>query len=164
MTEEVLYHALQNLGMLHIDRNDFDAAAQALESTAEINDRHAEGHKRTLEKLATASDQDRSVAIILYHQNKRDRMLNFQRLGRVREARKDPEKAAAAYERALQIAQFFLETYPRSELAATDIASCSSLLGDVRFATADVAIHPAKCPTNSCNSPAISPAAALITV
>jgi tetratricopeptide (TPR) repeat protein len=138
MTEEVLYRTLQNLARLHADLDDNDAAADALEAAAKINDRHAEGRKRALERSTGESAETLGAETILYHQTERDRMLNFQLLGNVHRARNDPEKATAAFERARQIAGFFLDTYPESMLAATDIASCRYLLGVVAFDRGDI--------------------------
>jgi tetratricopeptide (TPR) repeat protein len=137
MTAEVLYRALQNLGRLHADLDDNDAAARALEEAAQINDRLAEARKRALDSNTTASEAVRAGQTIMYHQAEKDRMLNFQLLGSVHRARKDLEQASAAFERARQLAQFLLAAHPESMLAATDMASCRFLLGDVAFDRGD---------------------------
>ena len=51
--------------------------------------------------------------------------------------RHDPEKAKVAFEKAVRIAQFFIDTYPESELAATDMAACCYFLGDLLFDQVD---------------------------
>ncbi|HVO83102.1 MAG TPA: DUF4062 domain-containing protein [Syntrophobacteria bacterium] len=139
MTEEVLYRTLQILGRLHVDAGDYEAAAAALESAAEINDRHAEGRRRELERSRDADPEALKVKTIFFHQTERDRMLGLQLLGAVHRARRDAEKARAAYERALEIAEFFSRTYPKSELAATDLSSARYFVGDCRWEEGD---HP----------------------
>jgi tetratricopeptide (TPR) repeat protein len=138
MTEELLYRTLQNLGRLGADLDDNDAAAEALEAAAKINDRHADARKRALEHSTGESAETLAAKTLLYHQNERDRMLNFQLLGNVHRARHDLQKAGAAFEQARQIAGFFLDTYPQSPLAATDMASCRYLLGMVAFDRGDI--------------------------
>jgi len=94
MTEEVLYRTLQNLGRLHSDAGDYAAAAEALESAAEINDRHAEGRRQDLEQSREADPEALQVKTIFFHQNERDRMLGLQRLGAVHRERATREKHA----------------------------------------------------------------------
>jgi tetratricopeptide (TPR) repeat protein len=131
MEEEVLYRALQNLGLLQTDLGEIDAALLALTEAAEINERHAAGRKVIYERSGNEDPQARYVLELLYHENERDRMLTFQRIARLQIAKNEPEAARTSYERALEISQFFLKGYPESELATTDMAVNLYSLGDL---------------------------------
>lgn len=131
MEEEVLYRGLQNLGLLETDLGEIDTALLSLKEAAEINDRHAALRKRAFERSGNADPQARYVQELLYHQNERDRMLNFQRIARLHIAKKEPEAARASFEQALEISQYFLKRYPESELSATDMAMNLYSLADL---------------------------------
>lgn len=131
LEEEPLYRALQNLGLLETDLGEPDAALQALNEAAEIVDRQVAKRKEVFERTPESDQQSRYMTELLFHQNERDRMLNFQRIGRLHITKNEPEEARASYEHALEIAQYFLKRYPKSELAATDMAMNLYSLGDL---------------------------------
>lgn len=129
--ETVLYRALQNLGRLETEQGELDAALPALQEAAEINDRHAAGRKRALERMPKSDERGRYAAELFYHENERDRMLNFQRIAQLHIAKNERELARTSYELALEIARYFLQRYPESELAAADMAMNLYSLADL---------------------------------
>jgi tetratricopeptide (TPR) repeat protein len=131
MDEQALYRALQNLGLLQTEQGEVDAALSTLNEAAEINDRHATLRKAAFERSRDGDPQIRYAQELLYHQNERDRMLNFQRIAQLHIAKQERDAARRSYERALEIAEYFLKRYPESELAATDIAMNLYSLGDL---------------------------------
>lgn len=60
-------------------------------------------------------------------------MLNLQRLAGVRRSLKKEADAKAALDEALEIARYFITTYPKSRLGATDLAATSYLMADLLF-------------------------------
>lgn len=133
MSEEVRYRALQNLGLLQLNRGDAAAAEQALMEAGAINARHVEGRRRGLVKKASAEPKEHEALTILYHQVLRDRMLNLQRLAGVQRSLKKEADAKAALDEGLEIARHFITTYPKSRLGATDQAAASYLMADLLF-------------------------------
>jgi hypothetical protein len=131
MDEQALYRALQNLGLLQTEQGEVDAALSTLNEAAEINDRHAVLRKAAFERSRDADPQTRYGLELLYHQNERDRMLNFQRIAQLHIAKEERDAARNSYECALKIAEYFLHRYPESELAATDMAMNLYSLGDL---------------------------------
>jgi tetratricopeptide (TPR) repeat protein len=129
--ETVLYRALQNLGQLETEQRELDAALLALHEAAEINDRHAAGRKRDFERTPKSDEQARYAAELFYHENERDRMLNFQRIAQLHIAKNERDSARTSYEQALEIARYFLQVYPESELAAADMAMNLYSLADL---------------------------------
>jgi tetratricopeptide (TPR) repeat protein len=129
--ETVLYRALQNLGRLETEQGELDAALRTLQEAGEINDRHAAGRKRAFEHTPKSDKQARYAKELFYHENERDRMLNFQRIAQVHIAKNERESARTSYEQALEIARYFLQRYPASELAAADMAMNLYSLGDL---------------------------------
>jgi tetratricopeptide (TPR) repeat protein len=131
MAQQVLYRHLQNLAQAQADLGEKDAALEALTRAGEIGDRHARGRRTVLEQNASMSERDREVSKILFMQNERDRMLNFWRVGDLYLERGEPEEAQAKYERAMEIGRWFLNEYPDSPLARSDMAFNHYLLGSV---------------------------------
>jgi tetratricopeptide (TPR) repeat protein len=60
-------------------------------------------------------------------------MLNLQRLAGVRRSLKKKADAQVALYEALEIARYFITTYPKSRLGATDLAATSYLMADLLF-------------------------------
>ncbi len=133
MAEQVLYRLLQNLGSVQGDLGHIDEAEKALRRAGEINDRHARLRRALLEQKRDMSEQERAVQQIFFHQNERDRMLNFWNLADLSELRGGFEQAVDDNNRALEIAGWFLGIYPNSPLAKADMAMAHYKLATLFF-------------------------------
>jgi len=120
MVEQVLYRMQQNLGSVQAALGHLDDAEKTLRRAGEINDRHAQRRRALLEQASDMSEKDRAIHTIFFHQNERDRMLNFWNLADLNESRGELEKAMDDDKRALEIADWFLDLYPESPLAKID--------------------------------------------
>jgi tetratricopeptide (TPR) repeat protein len=133
MAEQVLYRILQNLGSVQGDLGHIDDAEKALRRAGEINDRHAQRRRALLERAGDMSEQDRAVQQLFFHQNERDRMLNFWNLADLSERKGEFGQAVEDGNRALEIAEWFLGIYPNSPLAKSDMAMAHYKLATLFF-------------------------------
>lgn len=90
-----------------------------------------DGRKQAFERTSKPDEQARFAAEVFYHENERDRMLNFQRIAQLHIAKSERDSARSSYEQALEIARYFLQYYPESELSAADMAMNLYSLADL---------------------------------
>ncbi len=120
---------VSSLARLHHELGDYDAEVRALLRLAELEPARAGWHMSRLVELALATYRDEDAIRFADEASRRaiDDASLFVRIGRLHARRRDPERAAQAYTRALEID-------PDEHEAAWELASLERERGNVRRA------------------------------